>query len=132
VDDPADLTGKAKLLKREMKEGTVVYAHIKGPDEFGHDGDAPGKKRNIETIDREFFSTISELPNEGSTLAVSCDHATPCILKMHSADPVPLLVTGNRTAEDARSCRFTEKDAKRGSIGTLSGRAVLRSVLASS
>jgi 2,3-bisphosphoglycerate-independent phosphoglycerate mutase len=132
VDDPADLSGKAKLFKREMKEGTVVYAHIKGPDEFGHDGDAPGKRGNIETIDREFFSTIREMPSEGATLAVSCDHATPCILKMHSADPVPLLVTGGRTAEDGRSCRFTEQDAKRGSMGTLAGRAVLRKVLSSS
>lgn len=131
VDDPADLSGKARLFRREMKEGTVVYAHIKGPDEFGHDGDAPGKRRNIETIDSEFFSTISEMPHEGTTLAVSCDHATPCILKMHSADPVPLLVTGKRTAKDGGSCRFTEKDAKRGSMGTLSGKAVLRKVLAS-
>ena len=131
VDDPADLSGKAKLFAREMKEGTVVYAHIKGPDEFGHDGDAPGKKKNIETIDREFFSGISEMPRDGTTLAVSCDHATPCILKMHSADPVPLLVTGKRTTSDATSCRFTEKDAERGSIGTLAGRAVLRQALSS-
>jgi len=131
VGDPADLSGKAKLFKREMKEGTVVYAHIKGPDEFGHDGDATGKRGNIETIDREFFSSISEMPLDETTLAVSCDHGTPCILKMHSADPVPLLVTGNRTAADGSSCRFTEKDAKRGSMGTLSGRAVLRRVLSS-
>jgi 2,3-bisphosphoglycerate-independent phosphoglycerate mutase len=131
VDDPADLAGKAKLFTREMKEGTVVYAHIKGPDEFGHDGDAPGKRRNIETIDREFFSAVSEMPRDGTTLAVSCDHATPCVLKMHSADPVPLLITGKRTAADGSSCRFTERDAKRGSIGTLSGRAVLKKVLAS-
>jgi 2,3-bisphosphoglycerate-independent phosphoglycerate mutase len=131
VDDPADLSGKAKLFRREMKEGTVVYAHIKGPDEFGHDGDAPGKRGNIETIDREFFSAISEMPRDGTTLAVSCDHATPCILKMHSADPVPLLITGARTAADAASCRFTEKDARRGSIGTLRGRRVLNKVLSS-
>jgi len=132
VDDPADLSGKAKLFEREMKEGTVVYAHIKGPDEFGHDGNAVGKRGNIEAIDREFFSTISEMPRDETTLAVSCDHATPCVLKMHSADPVPLLVTGTRTAADGGSCRFTEKDAKRGSIGTLGGKAVLRKVLSSS
>lgn len=131
VDDPADLSGKAKLFKREMKDGTVVYAHIKGPDEFGHDGDAPGKRGNIETIDSEFFGAISDMPSEGSTLAVSCDHATPCVLKMHSADPVPLLVTGKRTLADGSSCRFTERDAKRGSIGLLSGKAVLKKVLAS-
>ncbi len=26
----------------------MIYVHIKGPDEFGHDGDAIGKKQNIE------------------------------------------------------------------------------------
>ncbi len=131
VHDPADLSGKAKLFKREMKEGTVVYAHIKGPDEFGHDGDAPGKRGNIESIDREFFSQISEMLPEEPTIAVSCDHATPCILKMHSADPVPLLITGKKTTGKAGSCRFTEKDAKRGSLGTLRGKAVLGKVLSS-
>jgi 2,3-bisphosphoglycerate-independent phosphoglycerate mutase len=130
VDDPADLSGKAKLLRREMREGTVVYAHIKGPDEFGHDGDAPGKRRNIETIDREFFGTIGEMPLDDATLGVSCDHATPCILKMHSADPVPLLITGKKGVREGRSCRFTEKDAKSGSLGMLMGRAVLKKVLA--
>lgn len=132
VDDPADLAGKAKLFKRETRDGTVVYAHIKGPDEFGHDGDAPGKRKNIENIDKEFFGAIREMPADGTTLAVSCDHATPCVLKMHSADPVPLLVTGRRTAKDGASCRFTERDAKRGLMGTLTGRTVLRKVLASS
>ncbi len=132
VDDPADLSGKARLFEREMKAGTVVYAHIKGPDEFGHDGDATGKRANIETIDSEFFAPVSETLSDAATLAVSCDHATPCILKMHSADPVPLLITGKKAEGDKRSCRFTEKDAKRGSLGTLSGRSVLKKVLSSS
>jgi 2,3-bisphosphoglycerate-independent phosphoglycerate mutase len=130
VDDPANLSEKAKLFKGEMKEGTVVYAHIKGPDEFGHDGDAPGKKGNIETIDDEFFGPVSDvLP--GATVAVSCDHATPCVLKMHSSDPVPLLIAGEKAVGERGSCRFTEKDAKRGSIGTLNGRDVLEKVLSS-
>lgn len=129
--DPADLEGKAGLLKREMKEGTVVYAHIKGPDEFGHDGDAPGKRRNIETIDREFFAPVAEMLDDGPTLAVSCDHATPCILKMHSADPVPLVVTGEGRSA-GKSCRFTERDAKAGTLGTQMGRDVLRRILTGS
>jgi len=129
--DPADLAGKAKLLKREMREGTVVYAHIKGPDEFGHDGDAEGKRGNIETIDREFFAPVTELLADEPTLAVSCDHATPCVLKMHSADPVPLLVTGHRARGKATSCRFTEKDSKAGVMGTMLGKTVLGKVLAS-
>src|SRR5712692_2329438 len=114
VDDPANLSAKSKLFKREMKEGTVVYAHIKGPDEFGHDGDAPGKKKNIETIDKEFFGPIGDLLPDGATVAVSCDHATPCVLKMHSSDPVPLLIAGEKSIFEGGPCRSTEKDAERG------------------
>ncbi len=128
VDDPSDVAGKARQFKRELRDGTVVYAHIKGPDEFGHDGDAVGKKKNIEGIDRDFFGPVAETLGDEATLAVSCDHATPCVLKMHSADPVPLLVTGDGRGT---TCRFTEKDAKRGSLGTLMGKNVLRSILSS-
>jgi 2,3-bisphosphoglycerate-independent phosphoglycerate mutase len=132
VEDPANLAEKATLFKRELKEGTVVYAHIKGPDEFGHDGDAMGKRANIELIDREFFGPVGDLLAGDPTLAISCDHATPCVLKMHSADPVPLLLTSSQqgSVED-KACRFTEKDAKRGPMGTLTGRDVLDTVLSS-
>jgi 2,3-bisphosphoglycerate-independent phosphoglycerate mutase len=132
VEDPANLADKATLFKRELKEGTVVYAHIKGPDEFGHDGDAMGKRANIELIDREFFGPVGEVLAGDPTLAISCDHATPCVLKMHSADPVPLLLTSSQpgSVED-KACRFTEKDAKRGPMGTLAGRDVLDTVLSS-
>ena len=133
VEDPANLAEKAALFKRELKEGTVVYAHIKGPDEFGHDGDAFGKKANIELIDREFFGPVGDVLLAGDpTLAISCDHATPCVLKMHSADPVPLLFTGGQPTDiEDKACRFTEKDAKRGPMGTLAGKDVLDTVLSS-
>jgi 2,3-bisphosphoglycerate-independent phosphoglycerate mutase len=132
VDDPSDLSGKAKLLKRELSQGTVAYAHIKGPDEFGHDGDAVGKRKNIEQVDREFFGPLTDVVEGGTTLAVSCDHATPCVLKMHSSDPVPLLIAQMTEKKGGGSCRFTERDAKQGSIGTLAGRNVLKTVFAMS
>lgn len=122
LSDHRDLAKKAKLFNAEMAEGTVVYAHIKGPDEFGHDGDAPGKKKNIETVDEVFFGSVAE-KTKGATIAVSCDHATPCVLKMHSSDAVPLLITSSR--RDADCCRFTEGDAAKGSLGTLRGEDVL-------
>ena len=36
----------------------AIYVHLKGPDEFGHDGDAIGKMKNIEEIDKRFFGTL--------------------------------------------------------------------------
>jgi 2,3-bisphosphoglycerate-independent phosphoglycerate mutase len=122
LKDHKDLAKKAESFKRELADGTLVYAHIKGPDEFGHDGDAIGKKRNIESIDSVFFGSISEKVGD-ARVAVSCDHATPCVLKSHSSDPVPLLVTSSQ--RDADCCRFTEGDAKHGSLGNMKGAQVL-------
>ncbi len=125
VKDRKDMKEKASLFASELREGTVVYVHIKGPDEFGHDGDASGKKRCIESIDRDFFSEAADRLDD-VRLAVSCDHATPCTMKMHSADPVPLLVTG-QPVRDGR--RFTEANSKSGSLGHLRGSDVLSLVV---
>jgi len=121
VKDRKDMAEKAALFSSELREGRIVYVHIKGPDEFGHDGDARGKKKNIESIDSEFFSAALARLGE-VRLAVSCDHATPCTLKRHSPDTVPLLVT-SETGGDGR--RFTEAGSRKGSLGHLKGSDVL-------
>jgi len=128
LKDRNDMRGKAAVFNRELKDGTVVYVHIKGPDEFGHDGDAVGKKRCIESIDRDFFSGAAARLGE-ATLGVSCDHATPCKLAMHSSDPVPLSITTDGRPD---RMRFTERNAKKGSLGLLAGRRVLARVLSES
>ena len=124
LQDRNDMTGKAEAFSRELRDGTIVYVHIKGPDEFGHDGDAVGKKMNIEAIDRDFFSALVAM-KEGAKFAVSCDHSTPCVMKAHSSDPVPLLVTASKRKD---GLRFTERNSKRGSLGALRGREVLKTV----
>ena len=97
----------AQLVKKALKSNDFVYLHIKGPDEFGHDGDAIGKKECIERIDREFFSKIKDLK---VNIAITSDHATPCSLKAHSSDAVPFLISpGNRNLKN-----FSEKECKNG------------------
>jgi 2,3-bisphosphoglycerate-independent phosphoglycerate mutase len=123
--DIVDYEKKAKVAVDSLRSVNVIYVHIKGPDEFGHDGDARGKKKNIEDIDRRFFGTLlQELNTMDAAIVVSGDHSTPCIKKGHSDDPVPLLVSGNRVNQDGSS-RFTEGYAKRGKIGLLMGADVL-------
>jgi 2,3-bisphosphoglycerate-independent phosphoglycerate mutase len=125
--DTVDYEKKAKVAADSLKSVNLIYVHIKGPDEFGHDGNAIGKKKNIEDIDRRFFGTLMQELNKMDTdtaIVVSGDHSTPCIKKGHSDDPVPLLVSGSRVKQDG-SARFTENYAKRGRLGLLLGADVL-------
>jgi 2,3-bisphosphoglycerate-independent phosphoglycerate mutase len=123
--DTTDYEKKASIAADALKSVNAIYVHIKGPDEFGHDGDARGKKKNIEDIDRRFFGTLMEGLNKiDATIVVSGDHSTPCIKKGHSDDPVPLLVSGSRVKQDG-SARFTENYAKNGGLGLLMGVDVL-------
>ncbi|MFL6481890.1 MAG: alkaline phosphatase family protein [Nitrososphaera sp.] len=123
--DTGDYEQKAKVAAQGLKSLNAIYVHIKGPDEFGHDGDARGKKKNIEDIDKRFFGTLMpELNQMDATIVISGDHSTPCIKKGHSDDPVPLLVSGRRVKQDG-SARFTENYARRGRLGLLMGADVL-------
>lgn len=123
---------KARVAAESLRKVNAVYVHIKGPDEFGHDGDARGKKKNIEDIDRRFFGTlIKELEKnriKNPAIVVSGDHSTPCIKKAHSDDPVPLLVSGSRIKQDG-SARFTEGYGRKGSLGLLMGADVLSTAI---
>jgi 2,3-bisphosphoglycerate-independent phosphoglycerate mutase len=120
-----DYEQKAKVAARCLQQHDAVYVHIKGPDEFGHDGDAKGKKKSIEEIDRKFFGPLlNSINNDNVAVAVSGDHSTPCIKKGHSDDPVPLLVSGKMVKNDNLE-RFTENYAAKGTIGIINGYEVL-------
>jgi len=120
-----DYEEKAKVTAKAMDEQNAVYVHLKGPDEFGHDGDAQGKMENIEEIDKRFFGTLLDnIDSSKVAVIVSADHSTPCINKGHSADPVPLLISGDMVTNDDTQ-RFTETEAKKGRIGLIDGAQVV-------
>jgi len=120
-----DYEEKAKVAAKAMDEQNAVYVHLKGPDEFGHDGDAQGKMENIEEIDKRFFGTLLDnIDSSKVAVIVSADHSTPCINRGHSADPVPLLISGDMVTNDDTQ-RFTEIEAKKGRIGLIDGAQVI-------
>lgn len=124
-----DYEEKARVAAKAMETQNAIYVHIKGPDEFGHDGDAIGKMKNIEEIDKEFFGTLlSNIDTSKVAIVISADHSTPCINKAHSADPVPVLVSGDTIKKDGTT-RFTEEEAKKGKIGLLAGADVIKTAI---
>ena len=124
-----DYEEKAKVAAKAMETQNAIYVHLKGPDEFGHDGDAIGKMKNIEEIDQRFFKTLVEnIDSSKVAIVISADHSTPCINKGHSDDPVPVLVSGDFIKKDGTT-RMTEEQAKKGSIGLLQGAEVVEKSL---
>nr|AIF11394.1 phosphoglycerate mutase (apgM) [uncultured marine thaumarchaeote KM3_51_F10] len=121
-----DYEEKAKVAAQAMNTENAIYVHLKGPDEFGHDGDAIGKMKNIEEIDKRFFGTLlNNIDVSKIAVMISADHSTPCINKGHSDDPVPLLISGDMIVND-NSQRFTEEDSKKGTIGLIEGANVVK------
>jgi len=108
-----DYEEKARVAAKAMETQNSIYVHLKGPDEFGHDGDAIGKMKNIEEIDQRFFKTLLEnIDSSKVAIIISADHSTPCINKGHSDDPVPVVVSGDFVKNDGTT-RMTEEQAKK-------------------
>jgi len=112
---------RAKKVLDVLRDFDCLYIHIKGPDEPAHDGDFRKKLVSIELIDKYFFGEIlPKLDMANTVIAVTADHSTPCAMKAHSADPVPLLVTGGGVVSDGLKA-FGESESKKGSLGKLLG-----------
>ena len=127
-DRDAGYRERAAVTKELLSRTPFVYVHLKGPDEPGHDGNALLKREIIEAIDRSFFGPFLEnLDLSSVRIGVTADHATPCILKGHSDDPVPFLLSGAgvRPHVGASLGKFGEPAAARGSLGRRTGAEVL-------
>ncbi|MFP3215459.1 MAG: alkaline phosphatase family protein [Candidatus Micrarchaeota archaeon] len=113
----------AKIVNKNTRNCDFVYVHIKGPDEPGHAGD-PKKKRDIlKAIDNGFFSKLNLYDTR---ICVTCDHATPCSLKAHSSDPVPVIIGRFRNGDNLR---FDENIDSKGSLGIFNGNELISKIL---
>ncbi len=115
----SDCKLRIKKLFEVLPHYDCFYIHIKGPDEPGHDGDFNLKSKLIAVVDKHFVGEMLQKINlEDHIVCITADHSTPCKLKAHSDDPVPLLISGNRLKADMVQ-RFSEKDCKMGELGVL-------------
>mgnify|MGYP001587682541 CR=1 FL=1 len=112
-----------EALKYVKKENNSIYIHFKETDIPGHDGLYKEKVKMLELLDKKFFSKIKSIKN--TIIIVTADHSTPCKLKQHSSDPVPVLVYGKGKDNIQK---FNEYDCKKGSLGTLIGYNLLKTI----
>jgi len=115
----ADMKLRVDKLLGLFSSFDCFYIHLKGPDEPGHDGDFQRKTQIIAGIDKHFFGQIlPKIDLKETLVCVTADHSTPCSLKSHSDDPVPLLIAGDKIRPDGIK-EFSEKSCLNGSLDTL-------------
>lgn len=120
-----NIKAKVKAAQKALKKNDFVFLHIKGTDMAAEDfGDPKMKKEFIEKIDRD-INGLSKLKNV--VISITGDHATPCILKDHSSDIVPVLVYGGKNKDDVK--KFGESECKYGSLGHIYGKDFMKILL---
>lgn len=116
-----------KSLKKNYNKYDYAYIHIKETDIPGHDNKPFEKKQMIEFIDRTLFRFLRKFaPPKEISIVVTGDHSTPCKLKSHSADPVPVLFFHKNTIPHEN--KFSEKNSRTGSLGKIEGKDLLKKV----
>ncbi len=148
-----------KSLKKNYNSSDYAYIHIKETDLPGHHNKPFEKREMIEYIDKTLFKFLRNFaPPNGINVVVTGDHSTPCKLKAHSADPVPVLFYNNSPPKSKEKVvslfqiankkipfypksdplnpedsggeiiRFHERNARKGSLGKIMGNELLDKV----
>ncbi|MGC8671516.1 MAG: alkaline phosphatase family protein [Candidatus Micrarchaeia archaeon] len=119
----------AKLVSKNANSCDFMYVHIKGPDEPGHDGDAKEKSRRLSAIDEGFFGNLKlNRLGKNVVLCVTADHSTPCTLKAHSADPIPVMLYRD-ACKNPDGKTFDERIGSKGSLGMFMGKQLVQKII---
>jgi len=114
------------VLRKNRKSADYAYIHIKETDIPGHDDKPIEKKEMLEYIDKTLFSFLRRFaPPNNIKVVITADHSTPCKLKSHSADPVPVLFYNHSIPKEKKFC---ESEARKGTLGRINGKELLGKV----
>jgi len=114
-----DYGAKGEATLRLLQSNDFVFVNIKAGDIAGHDGDFRTKVRVVESIDAMLGVLLKDL-HEDVVVALTCDHSTPVSVKDHSADPVPITISGGGARMDGIK-EFDEVSVAGGALGRIRG-----------
>jgi len=117
TSDPVrDFKLRLEMTMEALKTHDIVYVHLKGPDEPGHDGERDVKVKRIEEIDKYYVQPLINSKPENLAILVTADHATPPSRRAHTDDPVPVALWIPGVKPDSVD-KFTERACLNGSLG---------------
>jgi len=136
--DDNDYAGQMVGALAALADHDVVFVHVEAPDEAGHRGDAIGKVRAIEEVDRLMLPQVIErarsyqrehvtggdIVAQGLRLLVLPDHPTPLEIKTHVGEPVPFLMWGPGFVGNGAAA-YTEAEARATGLTVAPGHRLL-------
>ncbi len=122
-----DIKAKFKAVLEKLNDYDFVFVHVKAADSLGEDGDYKGKKAFVDKIDEAAKILVDGLP-EDTLFVATADHTTPCEMKAHSGEPVPIMYYGNNVRVDEVTA-FNERACASGGLGYMIGRDLMPQVM---
>ena len=104
-----DYAAQRDACLRSLADRDLFVLHVEATDEAGHQGRVDVKVDALERWDAEIIGPIVDAldgAGEHYRVLLMPDHATPCDIRTHSADPVPYLLFDSRV--DGPGGEYTE------------------------
>ncbi len=108
-----NMENKVKYAIESLKNYDFILMNIKATDIAGHDGKPLLKKEIIEREDKAFEPLLKII--EDTLIMITGDHSTPCSVKDHTGDPLPLLLVTKGIRSDGIE-EWNETSARNGSL----------------
>lgn len=120
----SNLINMAKAIIEKLKDHEFVLCNVKGADLGGHDDNPQAKIDMVKKLDEMVAYLLANVP-EHTYLVLTADHSTPCAIKDHSGDPVPIVFWGDGVRTD-KCERFDERSVTAGGGGRIRGIDVMK------
>jgi 2,3-bisphosphoglycerate-independent phosphoglycerate mutase len=115
-----DTIAKGKAALKNLATNDLLFIHIKGTDSASHDGKYLEKVAMLEKIDRMVALLIENTNPDETIFALTADHANPIAVRDHTADPVPLAISGYGVLSD-NIAAYSERSCAAGGLGRIRG-----------
>ncbi len=108
--------GKAEAALKSLEDLDFVFLHVEATDEAGHNQDLRMKMTCLERIDRLVVGTlVKQLKGKDCRFLITPDHPTPVLLRTHTDEPVPFIISGTGISGGKFSA-YSEAEAQNSSL----------------
>lgn len=120
----SNLLNMAAAIIDRLKNYDFVLCNVKAADVGGHDNSPALKSSTIRKLDEMVGYLMSNMPAD-TYLILTADHSTPCVVKDHSGDPVPIVFWGEGVRTD-KCTHFDERSVVGGGIVRIKGIDIMK------